>query len=393
MGLFIEIGGFALCRLCCLQNSVQQGIHTRIQLFHGHGTVLDGCDQLPCTVQTGSGHFQVGAGSDALHVIVGSAPVSYHHAVVFPVAPEDIDQKVSALIGIGAVDLVVGSHDGLYAAFFDSDLELGQIELAQSPFIHHSVDCHTALLLGVDREVFCTGAYALALHAFDITRGDLACQIGVFGIILEIAAAERTSLHIHAGAKKDLHVLYHGLLSQGPADLLRQIHIPAGCDRCRRRNTGSGKGRIQSQVISCACLSAHAAGAVGKIHFRNTESGEIPCLPFSFAAHKRGLFLQRHPVDDVFMFHTHLLNHVALSVKKGDPLFTYQIILTCFLLPLPRSAQTDSLQAQDAIKSTPSGTYGIPDTFSGFFVRAERGAEIKRAAAECGRSQALRSCI
>ena len=74
-------------------------------------------------VAAGGGHLQVGARPDALHVVVGAAPVGHHKAVEAPLVPEDLLEQVPVLIGVGAVDAVVGRHDGLGVPLLHRDLK------------------------------------------------------------------------------------------------------------------------------------------------------------------------------------------------------------------------------------------------------------------------------
>ena len=89
-------------------------------------------------------------------------------------------------------------------------------------------------------------ALAVLHSALDVAGRDLARKVGVFRVVLEVAAAKRASLHVHARAEKDLYVLTHSLLTERFADLLREGNIPAGRDRRSRRDAGRRKRRVES---------------------------------------------------------------------------------------------------------------------------------------------------
>ncbi len=71
-------------------------------------------------------------------------------------------------------------------------------------------------------------AHALALDALDEGGGHFAGQIGVFGEVFEVAAAQRRALHVGSGAEDNAHTLGNGLLGQRLPHLAQQGHVPTG---------------------------------------------------------------------------------------------------------------------------------------------------------------------
>ena len=76
------------------------------------------------------------------------------------------------------------------AASLTTFSKAGQVDLAQRPGVDLGVDAHPVGLLAVHREVLERGADAGALHALHVGGGEFAGEAGVFGEVLEGAAAE-----------------------------------------------------------------------------------------------------------------------------------------------------------------------------------------------------------
>lgn len=139
------------------QHLVEAGVHVGL----GNFAALYGLHQLPDGVAAGAGHFEGGAVLHAEGVVIGAAPVGDDSPVEAPVLPQNVLQQVGILVGVGAVDEVVGGHDGLGLCLFHHDLETGQIQLPQGALIEHRVAGHAAQLLTVDRKVFGAGRDAV----------------------------------------------------------------------------------------------------------------------------------------------------------------------------------------------------------------------------------------
>ncbi len=101
------------------QQLLQPGVH----VCFGDLAGLHCLHQLPDGVPAGDGHFQRGAILHAEGVVVGAAPVGDDGALEAPVLPQDVLEQMGVLVGIGAVDEVVGGHDGLRLCLFDHDLK------------------------------------------------------------------------------------------------------------------------------------------------------------------------------------------------------------------------------------------------------------------------------
>ena len=176
----IELLAVAFGRLCGGQHCIQQFIHTGIQIFHREGTVLHRLHQFSRGAESGCWHLEIGASLDSRHMIVRPAPVGDYKSVVIPVAAEYLFEKVHALIGVFAIDLIVGGHDCTGFRLVDRHFKSGQVDLPEGSLVYDRVHRHAAFLLRVDREVLDAGEYPLALDSLYIRCCHPACQIRVF---------------------------------------------------------------------------------------------------------------------------------------------------------------------------------------------------------------------
>ena len=280
----IELLAMALGRLCGRQHCIEQLIHAGIQIFHGERSVLHRFHQLSRRAEPGCRHLQIGSGFDSRHMIVCPAPVGDHKSVIVPVAAQDFLKQVHALVGVLAVDLIIGSHDCSGFRLVDRHFKSGQINLAQGALIYDRVHCHAALLLGVDRKVLNAGINALALDSLHIGSGHPARQIRIFRKILKVSPAQRASLYIHTGPQQNIDAHSLGLFAQRDAYLRAQISVPAARHRGRRRETCRRQRRIKSEMITCAGLSSESVRAVRHDHRRNVQAGDIPGVPLALTA-------------------------------------------------------------------------------------------------------------
>ena len=227
VGLLIEVPLAAGGGLMGGQDHVQQLVYPQVDFAFGDLALFQGGHQLPVAVADGAGHLQVAARLDAGGLAVAAAPVGDHKAVKAPLVPEDLGEQVGVLVGVGAVYLVVGGHDGLGMALLDGDLKVGEVQLTQGALIHHAVAGHAQQLLRVGGKVLGTGGDAVFLHAPDEGGGHFAAQVGVLGVVLKVAPVQRAALGVQAGTQQDVDLLAGGLLADGAAAQGGQLLIPA----------------------------------------------------------------------------------------------------------------------------------------------------------------------
>ena len=261
---------------------------------------------LPIRFALGGGHFQRASGNQPGHAVVIAAPVGDHHALIAPFAVEDILQQVGAFVGVLTVDAVIGGHQAVDAALLDRHFKGRKIDLPQRALVHHGIHAHAAQLLGVGRIVLDAGGYAVRLDAADQGRGQLSGEVGVFGKILKVSAAEGAALDVHAGAQQDVDAHAGGLQPEMLAHLLDQRLVPGVGQSRGGRIAGGGNGIIQSQVISLSALLAHAVRPVAQRHGGDPKPRDRLGFPEVCPGTQRRLFLQRHLPDQFFKLIRHI---------------------------------------------------------------------------------------
>ena len=292
------------------EHQAQELVHALVQQIHAQTAFLDRGHQFTVAVTAGAGHFQMAAHADPLHMVVGAAPVGDNSTLVTPVVHQNILQKVLALVGVNAVDLVVSAHNGLGLTFLYGNLKAGEVDLTEGALVHHAVVCHAAQLLAVGREMLGAGGDAVLLHTAHEGGGHLAAQVGVFGEILEVTAAQRAALDVQAGAQQHVHIQAGSFFTHQTAHLLAQLRIPAVGHGGSGGQAGGGYTGIQAQVIACAHLLANAGGTVGQKDAGDAQALDGTGGPHITAGQQTALFLQGHLIDQIFVLHG--LNSFAL---------------------------------------------------------------------------------
>ena len=254
-------------------------------------------------VHARGGHLEGGACLHAGNVVVRATPVRHHGAVEAPLAAQDVTQQVAVLIGVSAVDQVVGAHDRLGVGLSHHNLEGREVVLAQGALVDHRVGRLAARLLTVGSKVLGAGGNALGLDAAHVGRGHLACKVGILGEVLKVTPAERRTLHAQARPQKRAHALGRGLLAQRLANLLAQRLVPGVGNRDRRGEASGRLGARNAQVVCRAQLVAQAIGAVRELHGRNAQALRAPAPKGRGPLEKRALLLQRHLPDKIRVLH------------------------------------------------------------------------------------------
>ena len=241
-----------------------------------------------------AGHFQIQAGGNPGGPVIGGAPIRHDQPLEAPVVAEHLVQEPVVLAAIGTVEAVVRTHHRPGLRFAHRDFKPAQIQLAQGALVHNRVDGHAPVFLIVGREVLDRGAYAPGLHAANQCGGQLARQQRVFRKVLEVAAAKRVSLDVHAGPKQHSDLLGDTLVAQRLADLLQQHRVPAAGQGAGGRETGGGHRAVRAHVVRLPRLLAQPVRAIGDHDARNLQPLVAGQVPEAVAAQLRGFFLQAH---------------------------------------------------------------------------------------------------
>ena len=121
----------------------------------------------------------------------------------------------------------------------DTAFKAAEVDLAQRALTHIAADIHTVVLLVIAGEVLHGDVVALLLlDTLDNGGGHSACQIGVFGEILEVSAAEGIAVDVDGGCQPvGTAVLLH-LAEDGVAHLTHQRFVPALGEGVGHRESG-----------------------------------------------------------------------------------------------------------------------------------------------------------
>ena len=334
VGVGIELAGCGVHRRLGGEHQFQQLLQPGVHVRFGDLAGLHRFHQLPDGVPAGGGHFQRRAVLYAEGVVVAAAPVGDHCAVKAPVPAQDIHEQVGVLVGVGAVDKVIGGHDGLRLRFLDHHLETGQVNFPQGALVHDGIRGHAAQLLTVHGKVLGAGGNAVFLDAADVGRRHLTGKVGILREILEVAAAQGAALDVQAGAQQHRHALCRCLFAHGCAHSLAKLRVPAVGNGGRGGEAGGGHTGVQAQMVGCARLLTHAVGAVRQGNGRDALARQRPGGEHRAAAQQGAFLFQRQALDDICVFHGSLL-----TIKKRGRAFARRpfcsyVLIRRFLRPL-----------------------------------------------------------
>src|SRR5690606_19486752 len=206
-----------------------------------------------------------------------------------------VGEQPRILRRVDAVDPVVRAHDRPGLRLLDDPLEPAQVDLAQGARVDVGAHPHPIVLLVVRGEVLERRAHALRLDAAHERGAQHPRDDGVFGPVLEIAAAQRGALDVDAGSEQHADLLDRGLDAEGAADPLDQLGIPRRAEPRRRREAGRRDALADAEVIASATLLAQAVRSVRHPDRRDAGAlhrGGVPEVP---AAGQRRLLFEGEP--------------------------------------------------------------------------------------------------
>ena len=173
-------------------------------------------------------HQQVVAGMDLRHGVLASKPIGHHQSFEAPLIAQDGGQQAAAFGGVFAVDSVIRRHHCPGLRLFDHRLETFQVDLSKGTGCQSGIITCAVGLLAVHGEVFHARAHALALYAGHHGCGHLACHEGIFGVILEVASAERAPVDIQGRTQNHVATIFFRLLTHCLTNLVHQSRVPSG---------------------------------------------------------------------------------------------------------------------------------------------------------------------
>ena len=269
-----------------------------IQFFNGKCSVCQRAGDEPLVRPVVSGHFQVKTCGDAAVAVMHCTPVGDDGSAESPFIPEDVGQEFFALAGVFSVDQVVGAHQGVRLALLYGGLVSCEVDLPQRAFVHHRVVGHAAVLLVVHDVMLERCSHVFALYALDVGSGDLAGEVGVFGIILEIPAAERGTLDVYGRPEDHPDLICLAFFAQRFAHLLKKIPVKgAGSKTAGREADGD-------MAFGFAFIYfSQADRAVGHHDRVDPKSFHRESVPAAIAGHQFDLLFQSQLRYDLGIIH------------------------------------------------------------------------------------------
>ncbi len=212
----------------------------------------------------------------------GGEPVGDGDAVEAPLAAQHVVLEVPVLGHGDAVDLVVRGHDGPGAGVADDPLEGAEVELAQRSGRDDVVDGEAVGLGVVGDEVLDAGRDAAVLDAEDVAGPDLAGEVRILAVRLEVATAQRRAVQVHRRGEQHVDALAAGLGGERAARPAGESGVPGGGER------GGGR-QGEGGVVGGPAHAPHADGPVGQHQGGESGGGGGGEAPHVLAARSRAL--------------------------------------------------------------------------------------------------------
>ena len=315
MGFQIRIVGvFVTLETRGFHNVGEDIAYAGVHIFNGQGALVDSVHDL-ADEHVHTGFQQVVDGMNLLHGLAGAGPVGHHNALEAPLVTQDGGEQLAVGLGVGTVDTVVGTHDGPGVGLLHGNLEALEIELAKGAGIDAGVVVHAVGLLAVAGEVLDGYAHAVLLDTAGVGGGHLTGNDGVFGEILEVTAAERIAVQVHARSQQDVGPVFLDLVAHGGGEFLYQVGVEGRCQHGAHRETGAveslvraGTGGIDPEAGRAvgedglgdaqARDGAGGTGSTGNQDFVRAREAPYHATPAG-ADQQRGFFFQGHGLQDL----------------------------------------------------------------------------------------------
>ena len=173
-------------------------------------------------------------------------PVGHEGAGPAPLAAQDGGVEVVVVVVPEAVDLVVAAHDVVGLADLHADFERPQVDFAEGAFGAARIVGVAVGLLVVQREVLRHGGSAGLLDALRHGRRHKPGEERVFGVILEVAAAERIAVNVHAGAEDAVDAAHFHLQPDLIIHRFDQVVVPRAGEQGTDGQQRSVRGETQA---------------------------------------------------------------------------------------------------------------------------------------------------
>mmetsp|Transcript_53252 Transcript_53252/g.158778 ORF Transcript_53252/g.158778 Transcript_53252/m.158778 type:complete len:336 (-) Transcript_53252:295-1302(-) len=222
------------------------------------------------------------------------------------------------------VDAVVRRHDGHDVALLDGCLEGPQVDFVEHVVIDLCTDEEATPLLVVRNKVLHAGPHPLdTLDPLDVRHSELGHEVGILAHHLVVPARDGHAREVDRGAKQHVGALRLGLLPEHRADLLHQVHVPAGPQRhtAGRHHTAGPR----------PAGPPHAKRPVGEADCGDADAGHAVVVPEVLPTHQANQLRRhqrlcgparelRHIVvviqDTISLGRVHRLGHSNLALER-----------------------------------------------------------------------------
>ena len=240
-----------------------------------------------------AGHDQRAAGFEQPRRGAPHGPVGEHQPVETPLVAQQVDHQLAVGLRIFARNAVVGAHDAPRLRLAHAVFEGPEVDFAQGPLRHAGVVYLFARLLVVGHEVLEARADALRLDPFDHRRGQVPREQRIFGVVFEVAAAERVAHDVDAGGEDHVDAVGAGFAAHRLPLQACRAAVPGGGQRRGRGEAGAVAGRGPLDGLSGeSChgnarlvvdhlrggrrhgVDAHADGTVGQVDRGDAQLGQ-----------------------------------------------------------------------------------------------------------------------
>ena len=159
------------------------------------------------------------------------------------------------------------------------------------------------MLLVVGGEVLDGGAHVLGLNAVDEGGGHFAGEVGIFGEVFKVSAAQGAALDVHCGAKNHAQALVLAAVADGLTHAVDQILVKGGGGSAGGGHADGFNGVVHAQMVGALVLLAQAVGAVGDHAGGDAQTLHGFGVPEVQAGQKAAFLFQGHLGDKRFDVH------------------------------------------------------------------------------------------
>ena len=153
-----------------------------------YGTVLDKLAHRLVIKHIALRHFKVKPSVQGAHGGIGRGPVRHYYTLVAPSA--QLVQQPAVFGSMHSVHRIVAGHYGTHARLLYGLAEGREIDFVDSTLVGKRSRTVTVVLLIIEGKVLDGSDYPLLLNAAYVLDRGLGGKVGVFSVVLEVAAAK-----------------------------------------------------------------------------------------------------------------------------------------------------------------------------------------------------------